>query len=133
MQGDEEMNDFGSDGKSATKDPTIPKDRSGHPVRHEFTRAIPSSTCMVCHMHQPNVFVNTYYGTIMWDYESDAPFMWPEKQRYPSAAEQRKSEDSSGVSNAAVSKRPESSADKLGHPKTGHPYRRRLNNKGERQ
>ena len=45
---------------------------------------------MVCHMHQPNVFVNTYYGTIMWDYESDAPFMWPEKQRYPTAAEQRK-------------------------------------------
>jgi hypothetical protein len=81
---------YGSDGKTATKDPTIPKGESGHPVRHEFTRAIPSSTCMVCHMHQPNVFVNTYYGTIMWDYESDAPFMWPEKQRYPTAAEQRK-------------------------------------------
>jgi len=81
---------YGHEGKTATADPTIPKGEPGHPVRHEFTRAIPSSTCMVCHMHQPNVFVNTYYGTIMWDYESDAPFMWPEKQRYPSAAEQRK-------------------------------------------
>ena len=45
---------------------------------------------MVCHMHQPNVFVNSYYGTIMWDYESDAPFMWPEKQKYPSHEEMRK-------------------------------------------
>ncbi len=58
--------------------------------RHAFTRAIPSSQCMVCHMHQPNVFVNSYYGYIMWDYESDAPFMWPEKQRYPTGAEIRK-------------------------------------------
>ena len=41
-------------------------------------------------MHQPNVFVNSYYGTIMWDYESDAPFMWPEKQKYPTHEEQRK-------------------------------------------
>ena len=38
---------------------------------------------MVCHMHQPNMFVNTYLGYTMWDYESDAPFMWPEKQKYP--------------------------------------------------
>jgi len=81
---------YGHTGRSATADPTIPKDRSGHPVRHEFTRAIPSSTCMVCHMHQPNVFVNTYYGTIMWDYESDAPFMWPEKQKYPTHDEMRR-------------------------------------------
>ena len=28
---------------------------------------------MVCHMHQPNVFVNSYFGYTMWDYESDAP------------------------------------------------------------
>ncbi len=81
---------FGNTGKSQTVDPTIPHDESGHPVRHEFTRAVPSSQCMVCHMHQPNVFVNSYYGYIMWDYESDAPFMWPEKQRYPTGAEIRK-------------------------------------------
>jgi len=81
---------FGHTGKSQSADPTIPKDQSGHPLKHEFTRAIPSSQCMICHMHQPNVFVNTYYGYIMWDYESDAPFMWPEKQKYPTEEERRK-------------------------------------------
>ncbi|MBL8522473.1 MAG: hypothetical protein JNN20_02170 [Betaproteobacteria bacterium] len=81
---------FGHEGKTQTKDPTIPKDRSGHPLKHEFTRAIPSSQCMVCHMHQPNVFVNSFYGATMWDYESDAPSMWPKSQKYPTAAEARK-------------------------------------------
>ncbi len=80
---------FGNEGKTQTKDPTIPKDKSGHPIKHEFTRAIPSSQCMTCHMHQPNVFVNSFYGTTMWDYESDAPSMWPAKQKYPTAAESR--------------------------------------------
>ena len=42
---------------------------------------------MNCHMHQPNMFMNTYLGYTMWDYESDAPRMWPEKQKYPTAAE----------------------------------------------
>jgi hypothetical protein len=81
---------FGHEGRGATTDPTIPKDESGHPIRHQFTRAIPSSQCMTCHMHQPNVFVNSYYGTIMWDYESDAPFMWPKEQKYPSHDEARR-------------------------------------------
>ncbi len=80
---------FGHTGESQSADPTIAKGESGHPLKHQFTRAIPSSQCMVCHMHQPNVFVNTYYGYTMWDYESDAPFMWPEKQRYPTAEEAR--------------------------------------------
>ncbi|MCD6043170.1 MAG: hypothetical protein K0R40_2773, partial [Burkholderiales bacterium] len=80
---------FGHEGRSASADPTIPKNRSGHPIRHELTRGIPSSQCMVCHMHQPNVFVNSFYGTTMWDYEADAPAMWPERQRYPGAAERR--------------------------------------------
>jgi hypothetical protein len=78
---------YGHMGETATLDPTIPKGKPGHPIRHEFTRAIPSSQCMVCHMHQPNVFVNSFYGTTMWDYESDAPSMWPEKQKYPTDAE----------------------------------------------
>jgi hypothetical protein len=76
----------------------------GHPIRHVFTRAIPTSQCMVCHMHQPNIFLNSYLGYTMWDYESDADLMWPgpenrlparnaeEEQRfrnqhYPTAAE----------------------------------------------
>ena len=80
---------FGHSGESQSADPTIARGEPGHPLKHEFTRAIPSSQCMVCHMHQPNVFVNSYYGFIMWDYESDAPSMWPEKQRYPTADQAR--------------------------------------------
>ncbi len=81
---------FGHTGKTQTVDPTIPKDESGHPLTHSFTSAIPSSTCMTCHMHQPNIFVNSYYGYTMWDYESDAPAMWPKEQRYPDAETIRK-------------------------------------------
>ena len=81
---------YGHEGKSASTDPAIPKYDSGHPISHQFTRAIPSSQCMVCHMHQPNIFVNSFYGTTMWDYEADAPFMWPKKQKYPTAEESRR-------------------------------------------
>ncbi|MDI1302465.1 MAG: hypothetical protein PSX71_11205 [bacterium] len=79
----------GHDGATQTLDPTIPKNEAGHPIKHEFTRAIPSSQCMVCHMHQPNIFVNSFYGYTMWDYESDAPHMWPKQQKYPTAKESR--------------------------------------------
>ncbi len=72
----------GHSGKTQTIDPTISKNESGHPIKHQFTRAIPTSQCMICHMHQPNIFVNSFMGYTMWDYESDAPHMWPEKQRY---------------------------------------------------
>ena len=79
----------GRDGETATADPTIPKGEPGHPIRHAFTRAIPTAQCMSCHMHQPNMFLNSYLGYTMWDYESDAPAMWPETQKYPSISEQR--------------------------------------------
>lgn len=81
---------FGHTGETQSADETIPRGRSGHPLKHEFTRAIPTSQCMVCHMHQPNMFVNSYLGYTMWDYESDAPAMWPEKQVYPTDEERRK-------------------------------------------
>ncbi|HEX4333051.1 MAG TPA: hypothetical protein VH040_12985 [Usitatibacter sp.] len=81
---------FGNAGETVTEDPTIPRNEPGHPLRHAFTRAIPSSQCMVCHMHQPNIFLNSFYGSIMWDYESDAPAMWPEKQKYPTDEEARR-------------------------------------------
>ncbi len=80
---------YGHDGVSASVDPAIPKGKSGHPLRHQFTRMIPTSQCMVCHMHQPNMFMNTYLGYTMWDYESDAPFMWPEQQQKLSTQAQR--------------------------------------------
>ena len=94
---------YGRDGQTATVDPTIADKmnhapaghpviegkESGHPIEHAFTRAIPTAQCMNCHMHQPNIFLNSYLGYTMWDYESDAPLMWPEKQKYPTAAEVR--------------------------------------------
>ena len=65
----------------------------GHPVEHAFTRAIPTAQCMNCHMHQPNIFLNSYLGYTMWDYESDAPLMWPERQAYPSSSEVRETNE----------------------------------------
>lgn len=84
---------YGRDGETITQDPTIPRNEPGHPLRHAFTRAIPTSQCMICHMHQPNMFLNSYLGYTMWDYEADAPFMWPEQQKYPTIAEQREALD----------------------------------------
>ncbi|MFA7553983.1 MAG: hypothetical protein WCY88_07010 [Spongiibacteraceae bacterium] len=78
---------FGHDGKTITNDPTISPEEKGHPLQHTFTRAIPTSQCMICHMHQPNMFMNSFLGYTMWDYESDAPHMWPEQQQYPSHEE----------------------------------------------
>ncbi|HEV8539420.1 MAG TPA: hypothetical protein VGR15_10935, partial [Bacteroidota bacterium] len=78
---------YGNEGKSRTADATIPKTESGHPILHQFTRSIPSSQCIVCHMHQPNAFVNTYLGFQMWDYESDGELMYPKEQSHPSASE----------------------------------------------
>ncbi len=81
--------EYGHFGETQTADPTIPRDEKGHPLKHEFTRSIPTSTCMICHMHQPNMFINSMLGYTMWDYESDAPKMWPSEQRYPSHDEMR--------------------------------------------
>jgi hypothetical protein len=80
---------FGHDGTTITADPTIAKNESGHPLKHTFTRSVPTSQCMICHMHQPNMFMNTFLGYTMWDYEPDAPRMWPEQQQYPSHARTR--------------------------------------------
>ncbi|HUS24950.1 MAG TPA: hypothetical protein VM369_08370, partial [Candidatus Binatia bacterium] len=80
---------FGHGGRTQTADPTIPKGEEGHPLKHSFTRAIPTSQCMVCHMHQPNIFLNSMLGYTMWDYESDAPAMWPKQELHRSAEEIR--------------------------------------------
>jgi hypothetical protein len=81
---------FGHDGTTQTVDPTISKTESGHPLTHTLTRSVPTSQCMICHMHQPNMFMNSFLGYTMWDYESDAPRMWPKVQKYPSDEESRK-------------------------------------------
>ena len=115
---------YGRDGQSATVDPTLaaklePSDRGhgkligpgdslrepmkekGHPIGHVFTRAITTAQCMSCHMHQPNIFLNSYLGYTMWDYEADADLMWPgpENRLTPAAGQ------GSNISPAALSYR----------------------------
>jgi hypothetical protein len=68
---------YGHQGLSYTGDKTIPKNERGHPIKHQFTRSIPSSQCMNCHMHQGNSFVNSYLGYTWWDQESDGEHMYP--------------------------------------------------------
>ena len=74
---------FGNRGYSATNDPTIPREESGHPIRHEFTRSIPSSQCMVCHVHPGTNMVTTYFGYTWWDNESDGDAMYPKSSAIP--------------------------------------------------
>jgi hypothetical protein len=79
--------EYGNLGQSATQDPTIPHNESGHPIRHQFTRSIPSSQCMVCHIHPGTNMVATYFGYTWWDNEMDGKHMWPAQQSHPNAEE----------------------------------------------
>ena len=92
-----------SEAKGAGHDGAMIKEK-GHPVEHAFTRAIPTAQCMNCHMHQPNIFLNSFLGYTMWDYESDAPHMWPKEQKYPTAAEVRAVNDRNPEAAAARGK-----------------------------
>lgn len=79
----------GNLGQSQTTDPNIPKNESGHPIKHQFTSQIPSSQCMVCHMHPGTNMVASYMGLTWWDNESDGSKMYPAKQRTPSQDEEQ--------------------------------------------
>jgi hypothetical protein len=78
---------YGNQGRSAQIDPTIPKNESGHPIKHEFTRAVPTSQCIVCHIHPGTNMVASYLGYIWWDNETDGENMYPAKQHNPSDEE----------------------------------------------
>ena len=79
-----------ANGRPSDAPPTAIMRERGHPLRHVFTRAIPTAQCMNCHMHQPNIFLNSYLGYTMWDYESDADLMWPgPENRLPAATPRR--------------------------------------------
>jgi hypothetical protein len=74
---------YGHSGFSASSDPTIPKNESGHPIKHTFTRSIPSTQCMNCHIHPGTNMVTTYFGLTWWDNEIDGDKMYPPEQRNP--------------------------------------------------
>jgi hypothetical protein len=66
-------------------DPTIPLHEAGHPIAHQFTRAIPSSQCIVCHIHPGTTVMNSYLGYMWWDMETDGEVMYPDHQSHPSS------------------------------------------------
>jgi hypothetical protein len=74
-------------GRTVNPDPTIPKNESGHPIRHQFTRAIPSSQCNVCHIHPGTSFASQYSGYMWWDNETDGEHMYPETSKKMSPEE----------------------------------------------
>jgi hypothetical protein len=79
---------FGNEGLTVTLDPTIPKGEPGHPIKHQMTNGVPSSQCMVCHIHPGGNMLTSYYGMIWWDNETDGQLMYPEKQ--PNLSEEQK-------------------------------------------
>jgi hypothetical protein len=73
-------------------DPSSARDlskESGHPIRHQFTQRMPTSQCMVCHMHPGNNMETTYTGFLWWDNETDGDKMYPAKQQDPSQDEEQ--------------------------------------------
>ena len=83
----------GNLGRSQTADTSIPKNESGHPIKHQFTSQIPTSQCMVCHMHPGTNMVATYQGLTWWDNESDGSKMYPATQHDPSQDEEQEKLD----------------------------------------
>jgi hypothetical protein len=79
---------YGNTGLTVTLDPTIPKGEPGHPIKHQMTNGVPSSQCMVCHIHPGGNMLTSYYGMIWWDNETDGQLMYPEKQ--PDLSEEQK-------------------------------------------
>ena len=79
----------GNQGFSQSADTKIPKNESGHPIKHQFTSQIPTTQCMTCHMHPGTNMVATYLGQTWWDNESDGKAMYPsDYQIEPSQSEQ---------------------------------------------
>ena len=82
---------YGHSAYSASIDPTIPKNEPGHPIKHAFTRVIPSSQCMICHVHPGTNMVTTYFGLTWWDNEIDSEKMYPAEQHNPTEEERYQS------------------------------------------
>ncbi|MGL4554473.1 MAG: hypothetical protein ACRC33_25195, partial [Gemmataceae bacterium] len=80
---------FGHRGLSHDSDPTIPKGEPGHPIAHRFApaNAIPTSQCMVCHIHPGTTVMNSYVGFMWWDEETDGHLVYPKEPKKPTAEE----------------------------------------------
>ncbi len=65
----------------ANPDPTIPRDEPGHPIEHRFRTGIPTSQCIVCHIHPGTIVMNSYIGYMWWDEETEGRFMYPPREK----------------------------------------------------
>ncbi len=66
-------------------DPMIPKNQPGHPIQHKFELRMPTSQCMVCHVHPGTNVLNSYVGYMWWDNETDGQLMYPKREHKISA------------------------------------------------
>jgi hypothetical protein len=83
---------FGNGGKRASDSSDLAIDKQkgkGHPIHHVFAErnSIPSSQCMVCHVHPGTNVVNAYFGYTWWDNEVHAEVMYPKKQQRPTESQ----------------------------------------------
>lgn len=86
---------YGNKGKAAATpddlieaiDPTIPKDEPGHPVGHRFVTGVPTSQCIVCHIHPGTTVMNSYLGYMWWDMETDGDLIYPKEEKDPTSEE----------------------------------------------
>ncbi len=68
-------------------DPMISKQQPGHPIQHKFELRMPTSQCMVCHVHPGTNVLNSYLGYMWWDNETDGELMYPKHEREITAEE----------------------------------------------
>lgn len=85
---------YGNRGMASDKpeddpDPLIPKNEPGHPIAHRFAKgnSIPTSQCMICHVHPGTTVMNSYLGYMWWDLETEGELMYPAKHEKLSAEE----------------------------------------------
>ena len=80
-------------GRAATQPVADPFDatrrprQAGHPIKHQFEKSPPASSCIVCQVHPGTNGVNAYYGYTWWDNETDGQATYPKRQRYPTEAD----------------------------------------------
>jgi len=72
----------GNTGQSRSVDRSS-QTRVGTSARSSLTRSIPTSQCMTCHMHQPNVFMNTLWVTQCGTTRRTRSAMWPREAEVP--------------------------------------------------
>src|SRR5262249_45006858 len=89
-RGESFSTDVRVDPTSGTDPTTRPTIEPGHPIAHAFEKSMPTSTCIVCHVHPGTNVLNAYLGFTWWDNETDGEFMYPRRQMRPSSDDERR-------------------------------------------